>query len=238
MIGGYFMAGNHDIRKQARIANNKRRLEAELRRKDLIVEAEIAREDARVKAEIDRENKKAQSKILRQEAKVNAKLNKYKRKSEHVSLKDQIKKIQFGTFTKAMVALIIISALLDLQLSYVLAFLDRIQIAEDLSKQVCITILGTAFVYMIRAYFDSKAEYGNNNTLKDSPNKFDKLKESINKIADIKSIENLNNSELDSGIIEDAIANMDIKPNAEVIAATESIDEPILNSNDSAVAVG
>ena len=60
--------------------------------------------------------------------------------------------------TKALVAIITIVALIDLQLSYLLAFLDKIQIAESLSTQICITILGVAFVYMIRAYFDSKAE--------------------------------------------------------------------------------
>ena len=49
-------------------------------------------------------------------------------------------------------------SIIDLQLSYVLAFLDKGQIAESLSIQVCITIVGTAMVYMIRAYFDTKAE--------------------------------------------------------------------------------
>ena len=74
------------------------------------------------------------------------------------SLSGQIKSIRVDTFTKALVAIITIVALIDLQLGYLLAFLDKIQIAESLSTQICITILGVAFVYMIRAYFDSKAE--------------------------------------------------------------------------------
>ena len=36
--------------------------------------------------------------------------------------------------------------------------MDKVQIAESLSNQICITILGTVIVYMIRAYFDTKAE--------------------------------------------------------------------------------
>ena len=70
----------------------------------------------------------------------------------------QLKRIKVDTFTKALVGIITIIALIDLQLSYILAFMDKIQIAESLSTQICITILGVAFVYMIRAYFDTMAE--------------------------------------------------------------------------------
>ena len=80
---------------------------------------------------------------------------------ERRTFREQLRSINVDTFTKALVALIVIVALVDLQLSYILAFMDKIQIAESLSKQVCTTILGTALIYMIRAYFDSKAEYGN-----------------------------------------------------------------------------
>lgn len=81
------------------------------------------------------------------------------------SLKNQIKDIKVDTYTKLLVSIIIIVALIDLQLSYILAFLDKVQIAESLSTQICITILGTAFIYMIRAYFDSRAEHNNDNTI-------------------------------------------------------------------------
>ena len=108
---------------------------------------------------------------------------KYEQKTEKLKAKmgfiEQIRSIRFDTFTKAMVGLIIIMACVDLQLSYVLAFLDKIQIAEELSKQVCTTILGVALVYMIRAYFDSRAEY--------------KTKNDLNKIIEQKSMENLQN---------------------------------------------
>lgn len=84
-----------------------------------------------------------------------------KKKNDKKKLKDQLKSIRVDTFTKALVLFIIVIALIDLQLSYILAFFNKIQIAEELSKQVCTTILGVAFVYMIRAYFDSKAEHNN-----------------------------------------------------------------------------
>lgn len=108
---------------------------------------------------------------------------KYEQKTEKLKAKmgfiEQVRSIRFDTFTKAMVGLIIIMACIDLQLSYVLAFFDKIQIAEELSKQVCTTILGVALVYMIRAYFDSRAEY--------------KTKNDLNKIIEQKSMENLQN---------------------------------------------
>lgn len=100
-------------------------------------------------------------------------------KKKPKKLRDQIKSIKVDTFTKILVAFIVIMAVIDLQLSYVLAFFDKIQIAEELSKQVCTTILGVAFVYMVRAYYDSKAEYGDknkNNSLRNQINKFIKAK--------------------------------------------------------------
>lgn len=78
----------------------------------------------------------------------------------------QLKKIKVDTFTKALVGIITIVALIDLQLSYILAFMDKIQIAESLSTQICITILGVAFVYMIRAYFDTRAEHKEDGLIK------------------------------------------------------------------------
>ena len=65
------------------------------------------------------------------------------------------------TYTKKMVAIILLVSIVDIQLSYLLAFFDKGQVVDGLSNQLCITILGVAFAYMIRAYFDSKAEHAN-----------------------------------------------------------------------------
>ena len=105
---------------------------------------------------------------------------KLKEKTLKKNFKDQIKSIQVDTFTKALVALITVTAVIDLQLSYVLAFLDKIQIAESLSTQICTTIVGVAFVYMVRAYFDTRAEHKNaetKNTLKSDI--MDKVRDNI-----------------------------------------------------------
>ena len=83
---------------------------------------------------------------------------KKKEKPPRKKLRDQIRSIRVDTFTKALVAFITLVSLVDLQLSYILAFMDKMAIAEELSKHICTTILGVAFVYMIRAYFDTKAE--------------------------------------------------------------------------------
>lgn len=94
----------------------------------------------------------------RRQEKYDDKLRDAKQKSR---FKSMLSKLKFETYTKRLVGIITIVGLVDLQLSYVLAFMDKIQIAETLSGQICTTILGTAFIYMIRAYFDSKAEYNN-----------------------------------------------------------------------------
>ena len=129
--------------------------------------------------------------MFNKKSKLEKQKEKYKYKTEELKIKkgfiEQIRSIRFDTFTKAMVGLIIIMACIDLQLSYVLAFFDKIQIAEELSKQVCTTILGVAFVYMVRAYFDSRAEYGTKKYLDNKIN---------NKIEPI--IENNTNNNIDN----------------------------------------
>jgi len=65
------------------------------------------------------------------------------------------------TYTKKMVGLILGICIIDIQLTYILAFFDKGQIVDTLSNNLCMTILGVSFIYMIRAYFDSKAEHNN-----------------------------------------------------------------------------
>lgn len=99
-------------------------------------------------------------------------------KQQFLNKMHQIKKT---TYTKKMVAIILFVALLDIQLSYILAFFDKGQVIEGLSNQLCITILGIGFAYMIRAYFDSKAEHANlDNRIKDDIK--NNLSEKIDKV--------------------------------------------------------
>lgn len=59
------------------------------------------------------------------------------------------------TFTKKAVALILIISLIDLQLSYVLAFLGKEQIAESLSSTIATTIIGVMLGYFFKALFET-----------------------------------------------------------------------------------
>lgn len=55
------------------------------------------------------------------------------------------------TYTKLIVSVIMFVCLLDLQFSYLLAFLGREQIAESLSTTIAQTIIATTLGYLIKA---------------------------------------------------------------------------------------
>ena len=57
------------------------------------------------------------------------------------------------TFTKKAVAIILAVSLIDLQLSYVLAFMGKEQIAETLSGTIAETIIGVMIGYFLKALF-------------------------------------------------------------------------------------
>lgn len=59
------------------------------------------------------------------------------------------------TFTKRAVAAILIFSLIDLQLSYVLAFMGKDQIAESLSSTIATTIIGVMMGYFFKALFET-----------------------------------------------------------------------------------
>lgn len=64
-------------------------------------------------------------------------------------------KKRLSTFTKRAVAIILAVSLIDLQLSYVLAFLGREQIAETLSSTITETIVGVMLGYFLKALFET-----------------------------------------------------------------------------------
>lgn len=65
------------------------------------------------------------------------------------------------TFTKIAVRWILFFALLDLQLSYILAFLGRVEIAEDLSSTVATAIIGVMLGYFLKSFFETREEEKN-----------------------------------------------------------------------------
>jgi len=59
------------------------------------------------------------------------------------------------TFTKKAVFAIIAFAILDMQLSYALAFMGKEQIAESLSSTIASTIIGVMLGYLLKALFET-----------------------------------------------------------------------------------
>ena len=59
------------------------------------------------------------------------------------------------TFTKKAVAVILFISLIDLQLSYILAFMGKEQIAESLSSTIANTIIGVMLGYFSKALFET-----------------------------------------------------------------------------------
>lgn len=59
------------------------------------------------------------------------------------------------TFTKKAVAIILAVSLIDLQLSYILAFMGKEQIAESLSSTIADTIIGVMLGYFLKALFET-----------------------------------------------------------------------------------
>lgn len=130
-------------------------------------------------------NQKELEEYNKRQEKYNDKLRDESQKQKYIN---KMNKIKINTYTKKMVAIIISVCLIDLQFSYILAFLGKDQVAESLSIQLCTTILGVAFVYMIRAYFDTKAEKKNETKLTKS-----EIETGIvNKMSDILSNAGLN----------------------------------------------
>ena len=59
------------------------------------------------------------------------------------------------TFSKKAVTAILFVSLIDLQLSYILAFLGKEQIAESLSSEIASVIIGVMLGYFMKALFET-----------------------------------------------------------------------------------
>lgn len=59
------------------------------------------------------------------------------------------------TYTKKAVTVILAVSLIDLQLTYVLAFMGQYQIAESLSSTIASTIVGIMLGYFMKALFET-----------------------------------------------------------------------------------
>lgn len=68
---------------------------------------------------------------------------------------EKITKGWLKTYSKKAVTLILAVCLIDLQLSYLLAFLGKEQIAETLSSQIATVIIGVMIGYFLKALFET-----------------------------------------------------------------------------------
>lgn len=59
------------------------------------------------------------------------------------------------TFTKKAVTAILVFSLIDLQLSYILAFMGKDQIAESLSSTIATTVIGVMTGYFLKSLFET-----------------------------------------------------------------------------------
>ena len=64
-------------------------------------------------------------------------------------------------YTKKAMTCILIVALFDLQIPYVLSFIGRENTLEELSKTVVIEIIGVFLVYCVKSFFETKEEKKN-----------------------------------------------------------------------------
>lgn len=74
------------------------------------------------------------------------------------SKKETFSKKWLKTFSKKAVFVILAISLIDLQLSYILAFLGREQIAEALSSEIATVIIGVMLGYFMKALFETFLE--------------------------------------------------------------------------------
>lgn len=84
-------------------------------------------------------------------------MNKKSRKYESSRIRDKKRSDNkwLKTFTKRAIAIILAVSLVDLQLTYVLAFMGQIQIAESLSSTIATTIIGVMIGYLLKALFET-----------------------------------------------------------------------------------
>jgi len=103
----------------------------------------------------DNINRKTNSNYDRTKERYERSLKKEAIKQEY---KNKLFTLKQPTYTKSLVSCITLICLIDLQITYILAFLGKIQIAETLSVNICNTIIVVAFTYMLRAFFDTFSE--------------------------------------------------------------------------------
>lgn len=66
-----------------------------------------------------------------------------------------------NTFTKVMVKIILTVAIIDLQLTYILAFIGKPETLQETSGKLITEILGVVLVYCVKSFFETREEEKN-----------------------------------------------------------------------------
>lgn len=105
----------------------------------------------------------------------------FKKKKESKDKQVSEKKEKQLTFTKITIAFVLINSEMQIWASYLLAFLGRDAIAEALSQQIVVTIIGTLIGYFVKSLLENLSKYttlfGQN--LEDNYNQFGETLENI-----------------------------------------------------------
>ena len=109
--------------------------------------------------------------------------NKQKNQKEQELKKAQKKTEKQLTFTKVAIAFVLVNSELQIWASYLLAFLGRDAIAEALSQQIVVTIIGTMIGYFVKSLLENLSKYttlfGRNLDFEDSENQLDDVSQEI-----------------------------------------------------------
>lgn len=89
---------------------------------------------------------------------------------------DKKQKKWLSSFTKKAVVVILVVSLIDLQLSYFLAFMGREQIAETLSSTIATVIVGVMLGYFFKALFETFFEKREQRLLGEAPDETEEIK--------------------------------------------------------------
>ena len=65
------------------------------------------------------------------------------------------------TFTKKIVSILLVVAVIDLQLTYILAFMGMTETLQETSGKLITEILGVVFVYCVKSFFETREEEKN-----------------------------------------------------------------------------
>lgn len=96
-------------------------------------------------------------------------------------IKNKKRNKEFKNYTKTILSVVLINSLLMMWCSYVLAWFDKVEIAETLSSTVADVIVGAIIGYLCSKTIENVSKYGSrlNGTAKEQEENLEALQEEI-----------------------------------------------------------